>query len=478
MASKCKRSGKKTGKRISKENRKNLRLWAEGAREDVLRPHIEAYADALERGWRAERDYLQQVCNEFHARIPWRLADHEEPALPLAAYDPLVAIPAEDLTEEEEAEERARVQLLNARIHRWFKYRVRRLRKGFHSKLDPLNDPWSVLLSQLSGLKNPPKARQAYQQFMKEAYTSDILPVVTERWADETSAGSNVQMKKEPNINFKNAIARELFASLPDSEREDGKRAKEQAAAAKAAYEAGMKAGPSKTPEDRSACIKSVGEFLGPILKGIHERTGLHCTMIMGGPIPHYNGELGTVYASCGRNRATGGDAHFPDWAGARWNLVSDLMKEYLVTAFSPQERAEAALPEDPLANAKYTLARDSGSESDSESDSDHSDSDSNADSDDTNPAPRKKQKTAEKGAAVRRGKKKAVASAGDVEGGEEGRAAGRKGKKRAVAPAGDGEGGEDDDEGGEEDNEGGRRAGRMTTRAGRRAGRRTRKTS
>jgi hypothetical protein len=100
--------------RVPKENRQNLRLWAEGVRESVLIPHIEAYADALERGWRAERDFLQSVCNEFHARIDWRLGDHEEPAMPLPNYDPLVTIPAEDMSVEEESSQRKRMLLLNA----------------------------------------------------------------------------------------------------------------------------------------------------------------------------------------------------------------------------------------------------------------------------------------------------------------------------------------------------------------------------
>ncbi|KAJ7886949.1 hypothetical protein B0H13DRAFT_1889088 [Mycena leptocephala] len=167
MGGKRKRT-KPTRKRLPKEKRQNLRLWAEGARESVLIPHIESYADALERGWRAEHDYLQSVCNEFHARIDWRLEDHEEPVLPLPEYDPLATIPTADLSVEEESAQRSRMLLLNARIRCWFKYRVRWLRKGFQSKLDPLTDPWAILVSQLAGLKAPQKARQGYQQFMRE----------------------------------------------------------------------------------------------------------------------------------------------------------------------------------------------------------------------------------------------------------------------------------------------------------------------
>jgi hypothetical protein len=100
-------------KRKAKAERRSNKLWAEGAREDLMRPHIEAYADALQRGWRAERDYLQKVCNEFHARISWRLGDSEEPELPLPVYDPFAPPVAEDLSAEEKLARHTRIEELN-----------------------------------------------------------------------------------------------------------------------------------------------------------------------------------------------------------------------------------------------------------------------------------------------------------------------------------------------------------------------------
>lgn len=109
-------SGKKrkVRKRMARDSRKNLRLWADGVRESILTPHIESYGDALERGWRAEREALQAICNEFRAKLSWRLQDHEEPDLPLPEYDPLGLQPEETLTEEEEVAKRTRIDLLNA----------------------------------------------------------------------------------------------------------------------------------------------------------------------------------------------------------------------------------------------------------------------------------------------------------------------------------------------------------------------------
>jgi hypothetical protein len=108
------RKRKRTWKRIAKKDRQNLKMWAEGARESILKPHIPGYTDALERGWRAERDYIQDVCNEFHARISWRLTDKEEPELPLPEYDPFAMAETEELDDEELQMKRLRVQTMNA----------------------------------------------------------------------------------------------------------------------------------------------------------------------------------------------------------------------------------------------------------------------------------------------------------------------------------------------------------------------------
>jgi hypothetical protein len=87
---------------------------------------------------------------------------------------------------------------------------------------------------------------------MREAYTEEIAPVVAERWATQQSSGSNLQTAKDPTGPFRAQVARELFAALPLSVQQGyASRAKEEAAEAKTAYEASMKAPPSKAPEDR-----------------------------------------------------------------------------------------------------------------------------------------------------------------------------------------------------------------------------------
>jgi hypothetical protein len=85
-----------------------------------LTPHIDAYTAALNQGWHLERKFLKTVCNEFHARVSWRLPDHEEPVL--EDWDPAAIVPQEQLLEEDEKRKRERIKELNAVSHQWSRH--------------------------------------------------------------------------------------------------------------------------------------------------------------------------------------------------------------------------------------------------------------------------------------------------------------------------------------------------------------------
>jgi hypothetical protein len=104
--------GKRARERIPKAERRNLRLWADGARETILVPHLENFAAACTKGSHDKKAYLQIVCNEFHARVDWRLEDHQEPELTAWTADTIIT--KETLPEEEEKRKRARIEELNA----------------------------------------------------------------------------------------------------------------------------------------------------------------------------------------------------------------------------------------------------------------------------------------------------------------------------------------------------------------------------
>ncbi|KAJ7221989.1 hypothetical protein B0H12DRAFT_1241159, partial [Mycena haematopus] len=412
---------KRVWKKKAKADRRNLRLWAEGARETLLKAHVEGYTDALERGWRAERDYVREVCNEYHARIPWTLEDHEEPEEPLPEYNKFETPENDDnLDEETLARKNKRVEEMNARIHRWLKYRARRLQKS--TRMDTRNDPFAVLLAKLAGINAPPKARQGFQQYMHESYETEIGPVVTARWTTTCvkADGSTLKQKRGPDAPFRAKVARELFAELSQDEQDALRdRAQAEAKEARDEYNKAMKAPPSKRPEDRQKCIDRLGGFMLNILRGVNEYTGLKAFCVFGGPIPQFGGELRTVHVSMGRNLGAGA-CTFPEWSKARFDReVLDFMKDWLRTGYTASDCAEAALPaeddsEDLLKGAKYRIdpksgasdddsdsdsASSNGSDSDSESDdaADSSESESGSESDDEGAARKKSKKSTKK---------------------------------------------------------------------------------
>ncbi|KAJ7703324.1 hypothetical protein B0H17DRAFT_1194511 [Mycena rosella] len=287
---------KRPRKHISKSERKNLRLWAEGARESVLIPHLDGYSAALDGGRLTERKYWKHVCKEFHMRVDWKTLDHEEPVL--AEWDPAAPVVTEKLPDDQAVLKAEHVSELNRRIRQWFLYRIRRVRKRRTSTgLDPTKDPYAILLAKLSGITAPPKARQLYQQFMRESYTEKIAPVVAEK---------------------------------------------------RDAYIKALKDGPSQTPEACQRCIKGVGDFMGPILQGVFSYTGLHSTLILGGPMPLYGRQLRTTHVLFGQNKTAKAD-HWPQWDKPRFAAnVQNFKGEYLKTAFGGQGISPMQ-PEQPL---------------------------------------------------------------------------------------------------------------------------------
>ncbi|KAJ7818906.1 hypothetical protein B0H14DRAFT_3473476 [Mycena olivaceomarginata] len=245
-------SKKRTHARISKSERKNLRLWVEGTREGILSPYLE-YGAAMDRGLVAERKMLKKVCREYHA-----------PILP------------ETLPEDQEAAQLGCVKLLNARIQRWFRYRIRRTQKYCRmSGLDPLKDPYAHIVAKLSGLQAPPKARQAYQQFMHESYEQLCAPVIEKKRAEKVRTNPALRNKK-PKVGFSATIARQIFEKLPEEERKKNRGSSESRA--------------------HHAALNRLPDFIAPILQEIYNVTSV----------------------SFGRNLTSAGD-HWGRWDEARF---------------------------------------------------------------------------------------------------------------------------------------------------------------
>jgi hypothetical protein len=90
---------------------------------------------------------------------------------------------------------------------------------------------------------------------------------------------------------------------------------------------------------------------MGPIMKGVQEYTGLQGFVVLGGPMPKYNGEVGTLQyvltficiqgylltqqrsLTVGRNQAAV-PTTFPGYDGRQWDALIDVYTKYLGTAY------------------------------------------------------------------------------------------------------------------------------------------------
>ncbi|KAJ7050891.1 hypothetical protein C8F01DRAFT_1263591 [Mycena amicta] len=334
---------------MAKKERKNLKFWAEGLREELLTPHIEPYMDALALSWRAERDYRAKVCNEYHARISWRLADDEEPEA-LLDWDPLAPPVEEHLTEEEERAKWERIELLNAI-------------SGKYTRSQPSFDsPFMRLFAVMKVMQKPTRTLAPWQEF--QTTENELLsPIYKRRYEEEKTKASAAGLPPPKNHGgFRGVVAREEFEKLTlDVKKEWAARAKASGETRKTAWKQLEKAGFPKDPHWRQRAIRDIEKFLLPILLKLYEMTGFHAVLL------------------AGRNRAAVSQpfsATHPDALGD----FTQAFKQYLNTCFSIDDRLKARAterdpdvitPEDILKAAQYTLdGSDSGSQSEtSESD-------------------------------------------------------------------------------------------------------------
>ncbi|KAF7295611.1 hypothetical protein MIND_01101200 [Mycena indigotica] len=316
---------------IPPEKRKSLRLWATGAREEILSPFIPDYAAAVTRGRSAERKLLRRILVIFFSRVHWSLPDWEQPVLDPNWSADSVIMP-EQLTPEVQAFKDARLRELGKRIRRWFRYR----------------DPYARMVIRLSGYAPPRKARQAFQQYMVECYRSDVAPMVQLRWAQKQQQDP-AYINVRPRAGFRAAVAKEMFGALSRLEQQGyAERAKVLAAAEKAAFENALREAPSMTPEARLAALNRLPDFIAPILQEIYNVTGCHSTLIVGGPHPEFGGQITTTHISFGRS-LNAGHSHWAEYDPLRFERdVLGFYVDFLKTTYTERDCVAAALPNQP----------------------------------------------------------------------------------------------------------------------------------
>nr|GAT42724.1 predicted protein [Mycena chlorophos] len=151
----------------------------------------------------------------------------------------------------------------------------------------------------------------------------------------------------KPTGPFRTKIARLLFARKTPEEKAAYKaRANADAKAKDAEFEAATAAWPPSTPHARQRAIDNLGPALELLLGGLADLTGMRPLLCLGGPESRFRGSLQVLYYTLGENRAPV-PVSFPEWDAPHFNTeILDKMKAYLKTAYTPQECAAMALPE------------------------------------------------------------------------------------------------------------------------------------
>ncbi|KAJ7593199.1 hypothetical protein C8J56DRAFT_886195 [Mycena floridula] len=322
---------------VPKSQRQSSKLWAEGIRETVLAPHLEVIADAMARGHIAGQQALQHVCREYHAKIPWSLEDHEELTLPLLAFDSNAPPVPETLTGDELKAKRKRIDFSNGHIKRWYKYRVKHLHKGTWRNKTSLDDPLMHVRAKISGHKRPPKARSGQQQFSMENYQTVVAAAVEKLLKDDPTLQDTMELRVSVTKQFYNALSK-------DEKKGYEKTAKADALAAKKKYKKALKAPVSQKPEDRQRVIDGTVSFFAPVLSAYREASSLQVMLVVSGPRPNLGGDIGTKHVLAGTDLLHG--VPFNRWHVDHFEKeIITPYKEYLIGAYSDEEKKAAALP-------------------------------------------------------------------------------------------------------------------------------------
>ncbi|KIY60594.1 hypothetical protein CYLTODRAFT_447980, partial [Cylindrobasidium torrendii FP15055 ss-10] len=300
--------GKSAHQKKPKNQRKSRRGWAEGKREEVLQTFLPKFTQAISGGkpQSAVEDVLRDVYARFFYHFPWDAADDWDPET-IDDYDPDVVIEPEMLSEEEQAEKRRVMKEKKSAIRRWLRHRAAKIRQmASDVRSDRLSDPYAVLLGKLSGIHKPKKARQAYQEWQSSQRSSDprppepgMEPKSNSAYIDKAtrSAWQNDPASKQSPLQipgpFRQRIARELFAALPDDVRASYKKeAEEDAKRRRAAYVEALNSDNLEDPVARDLALVNLNDFVTPILAGIEQITGCMPVLSVVGPMGCSGGDI------------------------------------------------------------------------------------------------------------------------------------------------------------------------------------------
>ncbi|KAG2054271.1 hypothetical protein BDR06DRAFT_1050581 [Suillus hirtellus] len=274
---------------------------------------LEKYKVELLESRHCANNYIDLVINKYFHHYHWKLKVNEEPTTP---YDSLQQIILEILNDEESEQKKQKVTAMTKAICNWFEYCSRKLNPLGHC-LKTETDPWTCLLKQLSGVaKNKPRTLQAHQRWSKDHFDTDLKEEFEEKWKYE-----------DIHKTYETLAELEGIANVK-------------------AWKAVLAAPASKLPADRQCALDQLPEFAGPILAGISDITGMHCTLFVGSPEPRRKGQLSVITMHEGVDLSD----RPKNWQMAdktKFKIATSLFQEFLATCYTEADREGASLDDD-----------------------------------------------------------------------------------------------------------------------------------
>ncbi|KAI5824956.1 hypothetical protein K523DRAFT_356394 [Schizophyllum commune Tattone D] len=332
-----------------KEERRNRKNWAEGVREEFMKPYVPRYVDAVAKGgWPAGQAVIRELCAEYHAKIPWTLPYTKEPTTPLPEYDPMNPPVLEPLSDEEEAERSAILTELNGMLHRWVHWRAKKV-PGYRQQYRAnKNNPFDRLVLHLCGMspKGAKKALQPVQQYAHEH--PDATAAAGAAFEDEMASkgfvmnGDNMIEKQSVNWTM-GWIKKNYFDKLPASEKSGyGARARQTARQEKEAWEKALKEPPRRDAKSIQKAWDCLDAFVEPLLRGIVSRMDGNVVLLVGARLPEQGGKPKARHFVMGKNLE---GLPFSLWDESHYQKdVLGSWLEYIETIWSPEECAAVDL--------------------------------------------------------------------------------------------------------------------------------------
>ncbi|KAL0955403.1 hypothetical protein HGRIS_001650 [Hohenbuehelia grisea] len=326
------------------------RNWARGERLEFLTSNIDRYRKASLESRKKATSTLDSIVNEYFAKFHWRLPIQKDLS-PDDTYDWNERLSEEDKKRKGKLVTKMRTVCLQSplrssflahpkqSITNWIQYCAAKIDTSGLSRLaaGSTNDPFAVLLGQLSGVsQKPSKLKSGWQHWMKRNF-SPLQP----EFDVEFNASGQAESKRATE---RNRFIMERFSQLPPdiqafhttSALKDHEASRDAVAQRRSLQDL--------TPEQRQAAINRIGDFFTPILEGASAVLGMNITMLFAGPEPERGGQLNVLSLHQGKSL----DVVSQTWPLARpddFRAVESYFLDFVQDCWTVDDQRDAALP-------------------------------------------------------------------------------------------------------------------------------------